>query len=80
MLALVAHQGGWDEIGLVAAPVVVVAGLLALANRRAKAALAEQDTTDAGSPGGRADAGAGDNAGAGEVPNPTDGPPPASGA
>lgn len=32
--ALLAHQGGWDEILLVAGPIVVVAGLLALARRR----------------------------------------------
>jgi hypothetical protein len=34
-LAIVlAHQGGWDEILLVAAPMVVVAALLWLAKRR----------------------------------------------
>ena len=32
--ALLAHQGGWDEILLVAGPIVVVAGLLWLARRR----------------------------------------------
>lgn len=32
--ALFAHQGGWDEILLVAAPMLVVAGLLWLAKRR----------------------------------------------
>jgi hypothetical protein len=32
--ALIAHQGGWDEILLVAAPIAVVVGLLALARRR----------------------------------------------
>jgi hypothetical protein len=32
---LVAHQGGWDEFLLVAAPVAVLASLLWLANRRA---------------------------------------------
>ena len=31
--ALIAHQGGWDEILLVAAPIAVVVGLLALARR-----------------------------------------------
>jgi hypothetical protein len=36
---VLAHQGGWDEILLVAVPLVVMAGLLALANRRANAAL-----------------------------------------
>ncbi|MGH9185886.1 MAG: hypothetical protein ACRD0U_08760 [Acidimicrobiales bacterium] len=43
-VALFAHQGGWDEILLVAAPIVVFAGLLWLANRRAEAQLeAEAD-------------------------------------
>jgi hypothetical protein len=34
---IVAHQGGWDEALLVLVPVAVFVGLLALANRRAKA-------------------------------------------
>ncbi|MPY92461.1 MAG: hypothetical protein GEV08_05150 [Acidimicrobiia bacterium] len=37
--ALLAHQGGWDELLLVAAPVVVIAVLLVIADRRAKRAL-----------------------------------------
>ena len=32
--ALVAHQGGWDEILLVAGPILVIVGLLALVKRR----------------------------------------------
>jgi hypothetical protein len=32
---VLAHQGGWDEILLVAAPLSLFAGLLYLANRRA---------------------------------------------
>ena len=32
-----AHQGGWDEILMVAAPVALFAGLLFMANRRADA-------------------------------------------
>jgi hypothetical protein len=32
--ALLAHQGGWDEILLVAGPIAVVAGLLWVARRR----------------------------------------------
>lgn len=32
---VLAHQGGWDELLLVAGPVMVFAGLLALARRRA---------------------------------------------
>ena len=35
---LLAHQGGWDEILFALSPLVVVAGLLRLANRRANAA------------------------------------------
>jgi predicted MFS family arabinose efflux permease len=34
--AILAHQGGWDEIAMVAAPVAVIAVLLAVANRRAR--------------------------------------------
>ncbi len=56
---LLAHQGGWDELLMVAAPVVLVAGLLVLANRRAMAALAERlgnpDDPPSGAPGDRAD-------------------------
>ncbi len=35
MEAMLAHQGGWDEVLLVAAPILVFALLLVLANRRA---------------------------------------------
>jgi hypothetical protein len=35
MRFVLAHEGGWDEILLVAGPIVVLAGLLWLANRRA---------------------------------------------
>jgi hypothetical protein len=45
---ILAHQGGWDEILMVGVPIVIVAGLLALANRRAKAALRDQDPGDGG--------------------------------
>ena len=34
--AMLAHQGGWDEMLLVAAPIAVIVGLLAIANRRAQ--------------------------------------------
>ena len=37
--ALLAHQGGWDEILLVLTPISLFAGLLWLANRRANAEL-----------------------------------------
>jgi hypothetical protein len=32
--ALLAHQGGWDEILLVLGPILIIAGLLMLAKRR----------------------------------------------
>ena len=31
---MLAHQGGWDEILLVLAPILVIAGLLSLAKKR----------------------------------------------
>jgi len=39
--AQLAHQGGWDEILMVAGPLIVFAGVLYLANRRANLKLAE---------------------------------------
>ena len=35
-LAIIAHQGGWDEGLLIAAPLLVIVGLLRLAKRRAE--------------------------------------------
>lgn len=35
---LIAHQGGWDEIALIAGPIVIVVALLALVKRRVEAA------------------------------------------
>ena len=32
--SLLAHQGGWDEILLVAGPIAVIVGLLAVVKRR----------------------------------------------
>lgn len=43
---ILAHQGGWDEILLVAGPILVFAGLLRLANRRAEASRADRGLTD----------------------------------
>jgi hypothetical protein len=40
---VLAHQGGWDEIALVAIPCVVLVALLRLARRRALAARAAND-------------------------------------
>ena len=36
LAVLYAHQGGWDEILMVAGPILVVVGLLRVAERRAK--------------------------------------------
>ena len=35
LATVIAHQGGWDEILFVVVPIVIFAGLLAVANRRA---------------------------------------------
>jgi len=35
-LALLAHQGGWDEILLVLGPILAIGGLLVLARKRAE--------------------------------------------
>jgi hypothetical protein len=43
---VLAHQGGWDEILLVLAPVLVFAGLLAVASRRADRYAAEHQAED----------------------------------
>lgn len=47
-VALLGHQGGWDEILLVVGPLAVVAGLLWLANKRVTAQLeeAEQEASE----------------------------------
>ncbi|MEM9202004.1 MAG: hypothetical protein AAGC53_10105 [Actinomycetota bacterium] len=42
LVHVLAHQGGWDEILMVAGPVLVFAGLLRIARKRA-VALAETD-------------------------------------
>ena len=49
---VLAHQGGWDEILFVLTPLVVFAGLLALARKRADQLDVDRDATDteAGSP------------------------------
>jgi cyanate permease len=50
--ALLAHQGGWDEILLVVGPMAVIAGLLWLAKTRAERARSEspRSTSDDLSP------------------------------
>lgn len=40
---LLAHQGGWDEILLVAGPIVVIVGLLAVVKRRVDAQMPSSD-------------------------------------
>ncbi len=40
---LLGHQGGWDEVLFVAGPMLVVAVVLAIANRRATREAAERE-------------------------------------
>lgn len=42
-LALLAHQGGWDEILLVTVPIIVIVGLLAVVKRRVDTQLPPSD-------------------------------------
>jgi hypothetical protein len=42
-LHVLAHQGGWDEVILVGAPVLLFAGLLLLARKRAQDLVDERD-------------------------------------
>ena len=46
-MALLAHQGGWDEVLLIAGPIVIIVGLLWLAKRRVDAA--HEQSHDSGS-------------------------------
>ncbi|MDJ0768823.1 MAG: hypothetical protein QNJ12_08515 [Ilumatobacter sp.] len=48
--ALIAHQGGWDEILLVGGPIVLIIGVLALAKRRVDAQAAADDEAPAPKP------------------------------
>jgi len=43
--SVLAHQGGWDEVVLVGAPVVLFGGLLLVAKRRAQRIVAEHDVS-----------------------------------
>lgn len=43
---LFAHQGGWDEILIVAIPLVLIGTLLYIANRRVDAKLAERSAEE----------------------------------
>jgi cyanate permease len=42
------HQGGWDEVLLVAIPLGLIAGLLWIANKRVNAQLKEAERVDSG--------------------------------
>ena len=44
---MLAHQGGWDEILLVLAPILVIAGLLLLAKKRVERSLRDSESSDA---------------------------------
>lgn len=43
MRVLLAHQGGWDEILLVAGPIAVVVGLLAVVRKRVNARIEREN-------------------------------------
>ena len=47
MIAILAHEGGWDEVLLVAAPLLGVVALLGLAKRRADKLHADRSRDDA---------------------------------
>jgi hypothetical protein len=59
-VALLAHQGGWDEILLVTVPIVVIVVLLAIAKHRVDAQLAA-DARSEGQPDARSEAHPGPN-------------------
>ncbi len=44
-----AHQGGWDEILMVVAPLAVIGGLLWMANKRVSAQIAADEAANASS-------------------------------
>lgn len=44
--AVLAHQGGWDEIVLVAGPLLVFAGLLWVAKKRAEKMVAAREAAE----------------------------------
>jgi len=41
---VLAHQGGWDEVLLIAGPIVAIVGLLMLAKKRVDAAAEQPDS------------------------------------
>ena len=48
-MSVLAHQGGWDELLMVAVPLLLVTILLVVANRRAGRQLARQRGEEEGS-------------------------------
>ena len=48
LAALLAHQGGWDEILMVAGPLLVVVGLLSWARRRQQVEATNADASTRG--------------------------------
>ena len=56
--AILAHEGGWDEILLVGGPIVVIIAALAVAKRRVDRNLADDDPTHASVGHGTRDPGA----------------------
>ena len=48
--AVLAHQGGWDEVLMIGAPVLVIAGLLTLAKRRVDAITPNHRRVQEGNP------------------------------
>ncbi len=49
--ALVAHQGGWDEVLLIGGPLLAIVGLLLLAKRRVERVAAESSDATSSDPG-----------------------------
>ena len=47
-LQLLGHQGGWDEVALVAGPILILGAVLWLANRRADRIASERDDPEPG--------------------------------
>jgi len=45
---VLAHQGGWDEMLLVALPIALFAFLLHVANKKAKAQLEAEENAESG--------------------------------
>jgi hypothetical protein len=48
MVPLLAHQGGWDEVLLVAGPIAIIVIVLAIVKRRVDAQVAEAGETAPG--------------------------------